>query len=154
MFFSTNEVWLKSFRVLTRIPLEGYVIFFVSPYWFLFGWWESILLWVVTDLWASRRVSATLLGIGIFRVHPRLDLVNMVVRPFLFTKLSLFTKSSLNKDWYEKRSWSLFIKSSISLNRGSLNRVSGICSTLEESREGTPPPLLLLHFAIVLPNDL
>ena len=31
-------------------------------------------------------------------VHPRLDLVNMVVRPFLFTELSLFTKSSLDKE--------------------------------------------------------
>ena len=30
-------------------------------------------------------------------IHPRLDLVNVVIRPFLFTKLSLFTKSSLNK---------------------------------------------------------
>ena len=31
-------------------------------------------------------------------VHPRLDLVNVIVRPFLFTKLSLFTKSSLDKE--------------------------------------------------------
>ena len=28
------------------------------------------------------------------QVHPRLDLVNVIVRTFLFTKLSLFTKSS------------------------------------------------------------
>ena len=31
-------------------------------------------------------------------VHSRLDLVNVVVRPLLFTKLSLFTKSSLDKE--------------------------------------------------------
>ena len=31
-------------------------------------------------------------------VHPRLDLVNVVVRPLLFTKLSLLTESSLNKE--------------------------------------------------------
>ena len=31
-------------------------------------------------------------------VHPRLNLVNVVVRPFLFTILSLFTKSSLDKE--------------------------------------------------------
>ena len=31
-------------------------------------------------------------------VHPRLDLVNVIVRPFLFTKLSLLTKSSLDKE--------------------------------------------------------
>ena len=30
-------------------------------------------------------------------VHPRLDLVNVVVRTLLFTKLILFTKSSLDK---------------------------------------------------------
>ena len=30
--------------------------------------------------------------------HPRLDLVNVVVRPLLFTKLNLFTKSSLDKE--------------------------------------------------------
>ena len=32
------------------------------------------------------------------KVHPRLDLVNVVVRPFLFTILSLFTKSILVKE--------------------------------------------------------
>ena len=32
------------------------------------------------------------------KVHPRLDLVNVIVRPFLFTKLSLFTISSLDKE--------------------------------------------------------
>ena len=31
-------------------------------------------------------------------IYPRLDLVNLVVRPHLFTKLSLFTKSSLDKE--------------------------------------------------------
>ena len=31
-------------------------------------------------------------------IYPRLDLVNVVGRPFLFTKLSLFTKSSLYKE--------------------------------------------------------
>ena len=31
-------------------------------------------------------------------VHPRLDLVNKVVRPLLFTKLSLFIKSNLDKE--------------------------------------------------------
>ena len=31
-------------------------------------------------------------------IYPRLDLVNVVGKPFLFTKLSLFTKSSLNKE--------------------------------------------------------
>ena len=35
---------------------------------------------------------------GIILIHPRLDLVNVIVRPFLFTKLSLFTKSSLDKE--------------------------------------------------------
>ena len=30
-------------------------------------------------------------------IHPKLDLVNMDVRPLLFTELSLFTKSSLDK---------------------------------------------------------
>ena len=103
---------IKKFSGANKDPLRGVCHFFVSPYWFLFGWWESILLWVVTDLWASRRVSATLLGIGIFRVHPRLDLVNMVVRPFLFTKLSLFTKSSLDKDWNMKKGAGVY-----SLNR-------------------------------------
>ena len=31
-------------------------------------------------------------------IHLKLDLVNVVVRPLLFTKLSLFTKSSLDKE--------------------------------------------------------
>ena len=31
-------------------------------------------------------------------VYPRLDLVNVVVRPLLFTKSSLFTKLSLDKE--------------------------------------------------------
>ena len=31
-------------------------------------------------------------------IHPKLDLVNVIFRPFLFTKLSLFTKSSLDKE--------------------------------------------------------
>ena len=31
-------------------------------------------------------------------IHPRLDLVNVVVRHLLFIKLRLFTKSSLNKE--------------------------------------------------------
>ena len=31
-------------------------------------------------------------------IHPRLDLVKFIVRPLLFTKLSLFTKSSLEKE--------------------------------------------------------
>ena len=31
-------------------------------------------------------------------IHPRLYLVNVVVRPLLFTKLSLFTNSSLDKE--------------------------------------------------------
>ena len=31
-------------------------------------------------------------------VHPRLDLVNKVIRPLLFTKLSLFTKSNLDEE--------------------------------------------------------
>ena len=59
-------------------------------------------------------------------IHPRLDLVNMIVRPFLFNKLSLFTKSSHDKEkiWYEKVSCSLFINSSISLYF--INRVSGV----------------------------
>ena len=34
---------------------------------------------------------------GTLSIHPRLDLVNMVVRPLLFTKLSLFTKSIHDK---------------------------------------------------------
>ena len=35
----------------------------------------------------------------LFRVvHPKLDLVNVVVRPFLFTKSSIFTKWSLDKE--------------------------------------------------------
>ena len=32
------------------------------------------------------------------KIHLRLDLVNIVVRPLLFTKLSLFTKSNLDKE--------------------------------------------------------
>ena len=36
-------------------------------------------------------------------VHPKLDLVNMVVRPLLFTKLSLFTKSGLDKEQNMKK---------------------------------------------------
>ena len=36
----------------------------------------------------------------------------------------IWSSAELNK--YEKGSWSLFIKSSISLNQGSLNQVSGI----------------------------
>ena len=31
-------------------------------------------------------------------VQPRLDLVNIVVRPLLFTKSGLFTKSSMDKE--------------------------------------------------------
>ena len=34
---------------------------------------------------------------------PRLDLVNLVVRPLLFTKLIIFAKSSLDKEWRWKR---------------------------------------------------
>ena len=61
-------------------------------------------------------------------VHPRLDLVNVVVRPLLFTKLSLFNKSSVDKEWNMKKgTWCLFFKSSISLNWGSLNRVLVVC---------------------------
>ena len=35
--------------------------------------------------------------------EPSLNLVNMVVRPFLLTKLSLFTKTSLNKKYDMKK---------------------------------------------------
>ena len=35
-------------------------------------------------------------------MHPRLDLVNLVVRTLLFTKLSLITKSSLDKEKEKK----------------------------------------------------
>ena len=50
----------------------------------------------------------------LLNVHTKLDLVNVAVRPLLFTKLSLFTKSSLIKEYnYEKRSWSFFIKSNL-----------------------------------------
>ena len=45
-------------------------------------------------------------------IQPRLDLVNLVVRPLLFTKSRLDIREK-----YEKGSWSLFIKSSTSLNR-------------------------------------
>ena len=41
-------------------------------------------------------------GVSYFKasciIHPKLDLVIMVVRPLLFTKLILFTNSSLDKD--------------------------------------------------------
>ena len=62
--------------MLTRIP-RGLVSFFqcslsfplsaapllpMMPHWFLTGLWESILLWVVTDLWASWCASPTLLA--------------------------------------------------------------------------------------------
>ena len=36
-------------------------------------------------------------------IHSKLDLVNMDVRPLLFTKLSLFTKSSLDKEQNMKK---------------------------------------------------
>ena len=53
----------------------------------------------------------------------------MVVRPLLFTKLSLFNKSSVDKEWNMKKgTWCLFIKSSVSLNWGSLNRVLDVCT--------------------------
>ena len=53
----------------------------------------------------------------------------VVVWLLLFTKLSLFTKSSLDKE-YKKGSWSFFMKLSISLNQGSLNWVSGLLKSL------------------------
>ena len=41
-------------------------------------------------------------GVSYFKasciIHAKLDLVNMVVRPLLFTKLIIFTKSGLDKD--------------------------------------------------------
>ena len=45
-------------------------------------------------------------------LHPRLDLVNLVVRPPLFTKLNLFTESSLDKEQNMKKEVGVF-----SLNR-------------------------------------
>ena len=36
--------------------------------------------------------------VGLQVIHLKLDLVNVVVRPLLFTKLILFTNSSLDKD--------------------------------------------------------
>ena len=36
-------------------------------------------------------------------VYPRLNLVNVVVRPLLFTKMSLFTKLSLDKEYNMKK---------------------------------------------------
>ena len=56
--------------------------------------------------------------------------MNVIVRPLLFTKLSLFIKSKSGyRVSYEKGSWILFIKLSISLNRVSLNRVLGVLFT-------------------------
>ena len=37
------------------------------------------------------------------QITPRLDLVNMVVRPLLYTKSSLFTKLSLDKEQNMKK---------------------------------------------------
>ena len=51
----------------------------------------------------------------------RLDLVNIVVIPHLFTELSLFTKSSLDKEKNMKKGAGVY-----SLNRGSLDRVSDV----------------------------
>ena len=68
--------------------------------------------------------------------NPRLDLVNMVVSPLLFT---INWVNSLNRVWINskiwKGSWSLFIKSSISLSLGSLNWILGVvlpCTNQEE----------------------
>ena len=81
-----------------------------------FPWHSDCCVWVLCNYTSTTCVCV---------VQPRLDLVNMVVKPLLFTKSRLFTKSILDKEWnMKKRSWSLFIKSSISLNWGSLNRGS------------------------------
>ena len=53
--------------------------------------------------WPFRRTEVkeivnTVIGGQKSQLHPKLDLVNMVVRTFLFTKLSLFTKSSIDKE--------------------------------------------------------
>ena len=68
------------------------------------------------------------------KVHPKLDLVNLVVRSLLFTKLSLFTNSSLlDKEENMKKGagvYSLNINRASSLNRGSLNPVLGLYTCL------------------------
>ena len=46
-------------------------------------------------------------------LHPRLHLVNLVVRPHLLTKLILFSKSSLDKEQNMKKGVGVF-----SLNQG------------------------------------
>ena len=66
------------------------VLFFIPPY-------ASQFSAAVTHVLFREIIQITLMIIKC-SIHPSLDLVNMVVRPLLFTKLSLFTKSSLDKE--------------------------------------------------------
>ena len=51
------------------------------------GWWHNYRYYYLCVKSLIRR-----------KIHPRLDLVNVVIRPLLFIKSSQFTKSSLDKE--------------------------------------------------------
>ena len=84
---------------------RDFLFFYRLPAQQIFGFWRNS---------ASNQV-------GIINHTPDPRFSGHGFRPFWFTKLSHFTRVK-----YEKGSWSLFIKSSILLNQGSLNRVSGV----------------------------
>ena len=65
------------------------------------GPWELIwhrFLDIANAFHLEDRYILYVYGKGVILVHLRLDLVNLVVRPLLFTKSSLFTKLRLDKE--------------------------------------------------------
>ena len=74
----------------------------------LYSWLQTVMFFHNTYLYYIQKQdrielntesqSCNITNLLLYLLHPRLDLVNMVVRPFLFTKLSLFTKWSIDKE--------------------------------------------------------